>query len=521
MNLTRREFVKGGLASLGFLALPGTPMFAAPPGWKAKKKPNLVFGVMSDTHMRCHYDGVRFYDHNGWTYGDAAVVMALRYFKKHGADAVLHLGDITDCGMVREMEFYKEAFDKVYGRRARPVSMMVMGNHDIYGDDEWAKGIAHSKDPAVYKKFRLGSHNLSVEMERIWGEPYENVWHREVKGYHFFGFGWPRFTGEDMNEATPYRGRLYHDSPQEGRNYVRYVHSGLWMAELVRREREAGRLDPQKPFFTSTHALHYSIDIIDNELKSVLGLKKGQLCNGLGLHGHGHGSDAHWRFNWGAGLSFPRLMCSTLAYWKNHGGEGESPRFANGFGDGKVVNPGECVQKSDHALLVRVYDDILTIHRFWVGVLPKRALGSLGEDWVMPLNWGTGNGELGTGHPFKRENYVKVAAAPEFPTKTKLDVGKTNDGGLRIKIPKADGNPKARVYGYQIVVAGDDRKAALKKNCYARGYNMGMGHEPEGGVTTVEILASELPAGKKLAIGVRPCSSLGTKGKLIATTFRV
>ena len=116
---------------------------------------------------------------------------------------------------------------------------------------------------------------------------------------------------------------------------------------------------------------------------------------------------------------------------------------------------------------------------------------------------------------------MKVAAAPEFPPKTKLDVGKTNDGGLRIKIPKADGNPDCRVYGYQIVVAGDDRKAALKKNCYARGYNMGMGYEPDGGVTTLEIPVSELPAGKKLTIGVRPLSSLGTKGKSISTTFRV
>ena len=139
----------------------------------------------------------------------------------------------------------------------------------------------------------------------------------------------------------------------------------------------------------------------------------------------------------------------------------------------------------------------------------------------MPLNWGTGNGELGTGHPFKRENYVKVIGAPEFPPKTKLDVGKTNDGGLRIKIPKADGNPDCRVYGYQIAVAGEDKAAMLKKNCYARGYNMGMGHEPDGGVTTIEIPAAELPAGKKLTVAVRPCSSLGTKGKTIGATWRV
>ena len=50
MAMSRREFVKGGLAALGFLALPGG-LFAAPPGWKPKKKPDLVFGVLSDTHL--------------------------------------------------------------------------------------------------------------------------------------------------------------------------------------------------------------------------------------------------------------------------------------------------------------------------------------------------------------------------------------------------------------------------------------------------------------------------------------
>ena len=44
MKLNRREVLKGGLASLGFVALPGG-LWAAPAGWKPKKKPNLTFGV--------------------------------------------------------------------------------------------------------------------------------------------------------------------------------------------------------------------------------------------------------------------------------------------------------------------------------------------------------------------------------------------------------------------------------------------------------------------------------------------
>jgi len=42
--ISRKDFLRGGLASLGFLALPGG-LFAAPSDWKPKKKPNLAFGV--------------------------------------------------------------------------------------------------------------------------------------------------------------------------------------------------------------------------------------------------------------------------------------------------------------------------------------------------------------------------------------------------------------------------------------------------------------------------------------------
>ena len=52
MNVNRRDFIGGTLAALGFSALPGGLIFAAPPGWKHGGKPNLVFGVVSDTHLR-------------------------------------------------------------------------------------------------------------------------------------------------------------------------------------------------------------------------------------------------------------------------------------------------------------------------------------------------------------------------------------------------------------------------------------------------------------------------------------
>lgn len=93
--------------------------------------------------------------------------------------------------------------------------------------------------------------------------------------------------------------------------------------------------------------------------------------------------------------------------------------------------------------------------------------------------------------------------------------------GLSVKIPPADGNPDSRVYAYNVVVVGDDPKARLFKNVFFSGVNSGIGHEPNKGITAVEIPLSELPPGKTLTVAVRPVSSLGTKGKTIGTTFKV
>lgn len=44
MGVTRMGFIQGALASLGFGAMVGRRLFAAPPGWMHGGVPNLVFG---------------------------------------------------------------------------------------------------------------------------------------------------------------------------------------------------------------------------------------------------------------------------------------------------------------------------------------------------------------------------------------------------------------------------------------------------------------------------------------------
>ena len=70
-------------------------------------------------------------------------------------------------------------------------------------------------------------------------------------------------------------------------------------------------------------------------------------------------------------------------------------------------------------------------------------------------------------------------------------------------------------------MTGENPDKKLQKAVYAAGCNMGIGHEPNGGVTTLEIPKSELPSGKTLTIAVRPLTSLGTFGKAIATELKV
>ena len=197
--------------------------------------------------------------------------------------------------------------------------------------------------------------------------------------------------------------------------------------------------------------------------------------------------------------------------------------------------------------LVKVYNDMMVVER---REFSQNA--SLGADWVMPLferkveNVKRKVGGEGRAHPFSKEELKKVIGEPQFRKGAKLiveccqcenvaksivannqlEIGTGNGNNsimatLNIKIPLADGNRDSRVYAYEVAVAGDEGTQKLLKAVYARGCNMGIGYEIDGGLTTIEIPKSELPPGTKLTISARPLSSLGTSGKPIATTFKV
>ena len=473
MKLTRREMLRGGLSALGFLALPGG-LFAAPAGWKPPKKPNLVLGVMSDSHLRVGYDAVT----PGRAFPLKYIQNAFKLFKRRNIDAFVHCGDAAHRGCVREWEFHKEALDDVFGKRGGPARIVIVGNHELFEYAKvWWPNDWHD---------RQINYDVAKNYERVWGTPYAEAQHWEVKGYHFFGRHWE--TDE------------------------------MKLADYVNEHAESLSLAGTKPFFIISHARnHFACNV---RLKAF--------PNAIAFFGHWHQSNADWKSIYydSFGRFFPNIEVGACRA-EDGGNDLDHDGEASSLIKVKAEDSEERIHingfPSRQAMIVNVYDDMVVFEKFEVG-----EGGKLGPDWVLPLG-------AYKPSPFSRDELKKTIGSPEFQPKAKLEVAKANievekgkDGkkprtepGIRVSIPMADGNPASRVYAYNVVVVGDDVKDRFFKSVFFSGANAGIGHEPNHGITTVDIPQSVLPAGKKLTIAVRPVSSLGTKGKTIGTAWRV
>ena len=489
MMMNRREFVKGGLAALGFLALDGLPVFAAPAGFKPKKKPNLAFGILSDTHLRVEWDGKSLYRTMTLDY----VRNAFKLFKERNVDAFLHLGDAAHRAADRELEFHRELFEEVFGKSGGPVKLLVPGNHEWFDCRDM-----HQK---IWSDWQ--DHSLVCDFPRLWGRAwgvqFEEMWHKEVNGYHFFGRDW------NVDEIK--------------------------FADFILSNAELCGLKGKKPFFILSHRRHH--------FGFCHALR--EYPNAVAFFGHWHQSNADWKsiyFDKFGGF-FPSIECGACRFDGGNTLDANESVLKEKFA-ASDKKPEEKEQDwhsnkvpSRQAMVVNIYDDFVMFERHEVG-----QGGKLGPDWVLPLNWGMGNREriprakrvaegdalagVGTAkHPFSREGLLKVIGSPEFGKKAKLVVEKGTQATIKIKIPLADGNPDSRVFAYDVVVVGDDPKTRFFKSAYFEGCNVAPEHAPNNGIPEVEIPVTELPAGKKLTIAVRPISSLGTKGKAIATKWRV
>lgn len=141
-------------------------------GAAARGNANLVFGVVSDVHVRDAYPD----------YLENAFV----FFRDAGVDAVMLCGDIANSGKTSELCRAGAAWDAAFpGGKApdgRPVEkIFVMGNHDFFGN---GPDIIR-RDPD--KAWRAAFH-----------EEWAPVYAKTVKGYAFIGAHW----GHERNVAA-------------------------------------------------------------------------------------------------------------------------------------------------------------------------------------------------------------------------------------------------------------------------------------------------------------------------------
>ena len=471
MNTSRREFLIGAAA----FWLGGWRLFAAPLGWKPPSKPNLVLGVVADTHLRTSPIDGNALDKD-WT--GIHFEAALRCFRERNVDAVIHCGDFAHLGQVFELEAHADIWRKVFPENRASdghevARLFVTGNHEFCshiggGNGTFVRRLYPDKDKWNEAVLRV---DTAQKWQHIWGEVYKEVWHREVNGFHFFGWQY----GADLGK----------------------------MAALLDESIETYGLDKSsKPFFFIGHVPEW-------HPKELMGVLKRHGCrNSIAFYGHNHYSAANmntFAINYD---EFTSINVPCCAPWYG----------AVILHDEKIaaarIEGRENAQKphSRQGLVVSLYDDMMVVERHEFG-----AGGRLGCDIVMPY------GKYDP-HPFSKDELKKVIGEPQFGKNVELKVesvkSESGEDTVNISIPLANDNPDSRVYAYEVEVTGDDLDKKLCKVVYAAGCNMGIGHEPNGGVTTLEIPKSELPPGKTLTFAVRPLTSLGTFGKPIAATFK-
>ena len=460
MRCSRREFFSGASA----FALGAGRLFAVPPGWKPAKKPNLVLGVISDTHIRTMPTSGRI--DREWS--DKYLFKALTHFRDENVDAVVHCGDFAHLGQVEEMQAHADAWNRAFPNNRAPaghevVKLFVVGNHELRGSTYGGKGMFVRRlypDPEERARHVLAS-DMAGNWERIWGEKYEPVWHKVVKGFHFFGMQW------GVDEKA--------------------------LADLVD---DTTGCEPPRPFFVLRHAY---------PPRALLARMK-RHPNAVGFFGHLHYSISNWRKIFLAD-GMPWIQVPSLHAHGYPGLREEDPWLTKLKIEGMEAAGSV---RARQGMVIRLYDDMMVVERREFG-----EGGSLGADRVMPFG-------KNDPHPFSLMESKKVIGEPQFRADAKLEIYSCEKPGsgstIKIKIPLADGNPASRVYAYEVVVAGDDEQT-LHKVVYAAGCNMGIGHEPNGGVTELVIPKSDLPSGNTLTFSVRPITSLGTHGKPLAAKW--
>ena len=507
LMVSRRWFI-GGAASFGALA--GRRVFAA--SGFASGKANLVFGVVSDIHIACH-------SRPGYSEADAAneltFLRTLEWFRDMGVDGVVIAGDMADHGLIRQLGYVAEAWNRVFpGDRApdgrRVEKLFVYGNHD-FGGVPYARRLPNNKkcDEDLVALVKDGSdaevaaetiyNDPKTVWEKTFNEPFEPIWTKVVKGYRFVGAHWWSSRGckgadEKFNEGVK-----------------------DWYATYAK------AMDPSLPFFHIQHP--HPADTCygswawgrDNggSTKALSAFP-----NAIAFSGHSHYPLTDERSVWQG--AFTSVGTSSLRYsaaCHEEFPEGLENTKGNRAADAAKLlpcfsRPSDCRQ----GMLWRVYGDRIVVER------RDMVNGfALGEDWVLPL-------PAAEPKPFAFAERAKKIGAPEFPAGAEIVTRRSKRktrGAPEVKdkapaiasvekecvdvvIPAAVAKDGARAYQFEVTANSADG-ASVFKRILPEGFNHGVRHKRTVGETVCPFALDELPKGA-VRFTVKPLNCFGRAG---------
>ncbi|MBO7721755.1 MAG: metallophosphatase family protein [Kiritimatiellae bacterium] len=449
----------------------------------ASREPRLKFGVASDIH--CQYRAFCDDFEN-----------ALVKFRAAGVDAVVIAGDLADTGSVRELKFVADCWDRVFpggrGKDGRRVErMFVTGNHDHDGEpmknSAWRGYYCGDQARIAEDSMALRPGGVAGAWEQCFGEKFEPIYRKNIRGYDFIGAHWCTQNGVDGVEE-----------------YMR---------------RAAPTLDPARPFFYVQHCHPRGTVYADWAWGEDDGRSKRALSafpNAVAFSGHSHFTlTSDWSIWQGEFTSVGTASLSARVA-ASYGGRENSRAFPGE----RPHMPQASAADVRQGMIVTVYDDVVRVDRrdFSRG-LP------LGEPWVFTV-------PAGAGSPYVPARHAASVGAPAYAVRPGADEVAVSegaaahgcDGGVRhvtVSFPVPSPKGDARAFDFEVAVIA--RYNNVEKIFKVKRALCPSAHlPPSAEVKRAECVfaADELPRPVKRSwtsagfrFAVTPVSSMGVRGE--------
>ena len=440
-------------------------------------EPNLRFGVLSDIHIGGKKDAA------------ARAEKALRWLASKDVDAVLCPGDIAHSGLIRELEAFAEVWHRVFPGNGKKVELMIStGNHDV---DAWSgRWKNFTEERMLADRFNY-KDNPAKTWRRLFGQKWELIWRREVKGYVFIGSQW--------SSLKPPVERYFKD--------------------------HAAELRGGRPFFYCQHehpkgTCHGSYSMGDDRGESVRALSA--FPSAVAITGHSHCAISDERTVWQGAFTSIGAGCvhegaggfnydNVTASWHPSYRKKLMASMADPDSWGGDAKGGGCE-------LVEVFDGYIVVHRQSIDFGRP-----IGPKWKVPL-------PARAGGPFDFGRRADRRAAPQFAAQAKVTakfcpkghplegVGHKGEPCIYVTFPRARTVSGSRVFDYTVEAFAEGMPAPVVRRIVAAGF----AYPEECANLPGECLfsATELPPGKPVRFTVTPRDCFGIAGKPLANDMR-